>query len=158
MTRSLVELKGLLAAMEFPFLQVKIDSKFRHGLSHHFKEEFPTLHKVTLLFSVDRDLHRSIHKGLEAFKMVWMGMGQDDKINLFWRYPISFHLMKEIGDVTGMTWIDEDRYFTMDQIGVAVIFVNILPKVGIEVFFKFHPIKLLRAFSTPVCSFSSSIK
>jgi len=57
--------------------------------------------------------------------------------------------MKEVRNVTGMTWIDEDRHFSMDQIGVAVVFVNILPKVGIEVFFKFHPSELLLTFTTP---------
>jgi hypothetical protein len=58
----------------------------------------------------------------------------------------------------GMTWIDEDRYFSMDQIGVAVIFVNILPKVSIEVFFKSHPIEFLLTFPTPQCPSFSSIK
>jgi len=142
-------MKDLLAPMEFPFLQVKIDSKFRHGLSHHFKEEFSTLHKVAFLFSVHRYLDRFIQEGFKAFKMVWMRVGQNDQINLFWRNSISFHLMKEVRNVTGMTWIDEDRHFSMDQIGVAVVFVNILPKVGIEVFFKFHPSELLLTFTTP---------
>jgi hypothetical protein len=36
----------------------------------------------------------------------------------------------------------------MDQISVAVIFVGILPKIGIEVFFNFHPAELLLTFST----------
>jgi hypothetical protein len=57
--------------------------------------------------------------------------------------------MKEVRNVTGMTWIDEDCHFSMDQIGVAVVFVGILPKIGIEVFFKFHPSELLLTFVTP---------
>jgi hypothetical protein len=81
--------------------------------------------------------------------MVWMRVGQNDKINLSWRYPIFFHLVEEIGDVTGMTRIDEEGYLSMDQISVAIIFVSILPGVGIEVFFKFHPVELLLAFSIP---------
>jgi hypothetical protein len=80
-------------------------------------------------------------------------MGQNDQINLFRRDPVSFHLTEEIGDVTRMTGVDEDCDISMDQISITVIFVNILPKVGIEVFFKFHPIELLGAFTTPPCSF-----
>jgi hypothetical protein len=51
--------------------------------------------------------------------------------------------MKELGDMTGMTRIDENRYLTTDQIGVAIVFVRILPQVGIEVFFDLHPLSFL---------------
>jgi hypothetical protein len=57
--------------------------------------------------------------------------------------------MEEIGKMTGMTRIDEDCHLSTDQISVAVIFISILPKIGIEVFFKVHPIELLLTFSTP---------
>jgi hypothetical protein len=75
--------------------------------------------------------------------MVRVAMGQDDQINLLRRNPISFHLMEEMGDMTGMTRIDENRYLTTDQIGVAIVFVRILPQVGIEVFFDLHPLSFL---------------
>jgi hypothetical protein len=81
--------------------------------------------------------------------MVWMRMGQDDKIDLFRRYPISVHLLEEVGNVTGMTRIDKDCDLSVDEISVAVIFICILPKVGIEVFFKLHPNELPVIFSTP---------
>jgi hypothetical protein len=138
-TRSLVDMKGLLTPIEFPFFQVEIDSKFRHRLSHHIKEEFPILHKIALFLVVHRNLGRFILKDIEAFKMVWMRMGHDDQIDLFWRNPISFHLIKEMGKMSGMTRIDENGLFSLDYIGVAVVFIWILPKIGIKVFFKFHP-------------------
>jgi hypothetical protein len=138
----LVDMNGLLAQMEFPFLQVKIDSKFWQGLSHHLEEKFPALEKVALLLPVHGNLNRFVQKGFQPFKMVWMSVGQDDQINLFWRDSVSSHLTKEIGEVTGMTRIDEKGYFSIDQISVAVVFVGILPKVGIEVFFNFHPVEL----------------
>jgi hypothetical protein len=47
--------------------------------------------------------------------------------------------MKEIVNMTGMTRIDENGLFSLDHIGVAVVFIWILPKIGIKVFFKFHP-------------------
>jgi hypothetical protein len=50
--------------------------------------------------------------------------------------------MKEIGNMTGMTRIDENRYLSTDQISVAVIFISILPKIGIEVSLKFHEFSL----------------
>jgi hypothetical protein len=81
--------------------------------------------------------------------MVWMRMGQDDKIDFFRGDSISFHLLEEVGNMTGMTRIDENRYLSVDQIGIAVIFICILPKVGIEVFFNLHPIELPPTFSTP---------
>jgi hypothetical protein len=57
--------------------------------------------------------------------------------------------MKEIGEVTGMSRIDEKGDFSLDQISVAVIFVGILPKIGIKVFFNFHPPELPLTFGTP---------
>jgi hypothetical protein len=51
--------------------------------------------------------------------------------------------MKEIGDMTGMTWIDENRYFSPDQISVAIILIGIEPQVGIEVFSELHPLSFL---------------
>jgi hypothetical protein len=49
--------------------------------------------------------------------------------------------------MTGMTRIDEQGLFSFDHIGVAVVFINILPKIGIKVFFKVHLIQLLLNFS-----------
>jgi hypothetical protein len=72
--------------------------------------------------------------------MVWMRVGQKDQINLFWKDSVSLHLTEEIGDVTGMARIDENGNLSMNQISVAVIFVGILPKVGTEAFFNFHPV------------------
>jgi hypothetical protein len=57
--------------------------------------------------------------------------------------------MKETGNVTGVTRIDENRYLSPYQISVAVIFIGTLPEVGVEISFKFHPIELLLTFSTP---------
>jgi len=66
--------------------------------------------------------------------------------------------MKEVGNMTGMTRIDENGLFSLDHIGVAVVFISILPKISIEVFSKIHPIELLLTFSTPRIAFFSSIK
>ena len=52
-----------------------------------------------------------------------------------------------------MARIDENGSLSMNQISIAVIFVGILPEVGIEAFFNFHPVELLRTFSTSVHSF-----
>jgi hypothetical protein len=54
-------------------------------------------------------------------------MGKDDQINLFGRNPISFHLMEEIGNMTGMTWIDENSLLSVDQVSVTVVLILILP-------------------------------
>jgi hypothetical protein len=35
--------------------------------------------------------------------------------------------MKKIGDVAGMTWIDENGYFSMNQITVTIVLIWILP-------------------------------
>jgi hypothetical protein len=90
--------------------------------------------------------------------MVGMTMGQDDQINFFWRDPVSVHLTKEVGDVAGMAWIDENRYFSTNQISITVVFVGILPKVGKKVFFKFHPSELLLTFATSGNSHFTLIK
>jgi hypothetical protein len=120
-------MEDLPTQLEFSFFQVKIDSKFWQGLSHHLKEELPTLEKVALLFPAHRYLDRFVKKGLEALKMVWMAMGKDDQINLFGRNPISFHLMEEFGNMTGMTWIDENSLLSVDQVSVTVVLILILP-------------------------------
>jgi hypothetical protein len=52
--------------------------------------------------------------------------------------------MKEMGDMTGMTRIDENGYLSTDQIGVAIVLVRILPQVSIQVFFNLHPLPLLQ--------------
>jgi hypothetical protein len=65
-------------------------------------------------------------------------MGEDDQIDLFRRNPIFFNLMKEIGKMTGMAWIDENRYLTTDQIGIAIVLIGIEPQVGIKILFRFH--------------------
>jgi hypothetical protein len=62
-------------------------------------------------------------------------------------------LTKEVGEVTGMTRIDQKGHFSVNQIAVAVIFVGILPKVDIEDFFNFPPPELPVTFSTPTRSF-----
>jgi hypothetical protein len=129
--------------MEFSFLQVKIDSIFWQGLSHHLKEKLSTFLKVTLLLLVHRDLDGFIQKGFETFEMVWMRMGQDDEINLFRRNPIPFHLMKKMGNMTGMTRINEDRHLSVDNVRVTIVLMGILPQIGVEVFPKLHMIDLL---------------
>jgi hypothetical protein len=138
MSWGLVDMKEFLTQMEFSLLQVKVNSKFWQRLPHHLKEEFPILQEVSLLLPVHRDLDRLIHKGFEAFEMVWVRMGENDEIDFFRRNPIFLHLTKEIGDMTGMTRIDQNRDLAKDQIGVAIVFIGILPKVGIQVFFEFH--------------------
>ncbi len=138
MTRGLVDMKDLFAQMELSFPEIKIDSKWRHGLSHHLKKEFPILPEVALFLAVHRDLNRFILEGLETLKMVRMGMGDDDQIDLFWRNPVSFHLVKEIVDVTGMTGIDENSHLSPDHVGVAIVLIRIKPHVGIEVVFNLH--------------------
>jgi hypothetical protein len=52
--------------------------------------------------------------------------------------------LKEIGDMLGMTRIDQSVYLSPDQIGVAIVLVGIGPQIGIEVFFEFHPSSLLQ--------------
>jgi len=53
--------------------------------------------------------------------------------------------MKEIGDMTGMTWIDENRYFSPDQISVAIILIGIEPQIGVKILFQFHKISFYAA-------------
>jgi hypothetical protein len=50
--------------------------------------------------------------------------------------------MKEMGDMTGMTRIDENRHLTTDQIGVAIVFIGVLPQIGIETLIELHPLPL----------------
>ena len=82
--------------------------------------------------------------------MVWMRMGQDDEVDFIQRNPITFHLLKEIGDMLGMTWVDESGYFSTDQKGVAIVLMGIGPEIGIEVFFEFHPSSLLQQTKIPI--------
>src|SRR4030042_783037 len=138
MSRGLVNMEGFVTQMEISLPKIKVDSKFWQGLVHHLKEVFPTLQKVTFFLPVHRYLDWFIHKGFETFKMVWMTMGRDDYIDLLWRNPVFIHLMKKIGNMTGMTWIDESRYLSMDQISVTIILIWIVPKVSIKVLFQFH--------------------
>jgi hypothetical protein len=67
-----------------------------------------------------------------------MGMGDDDKLYLLRGEPILFHLMKDLLQVARMPRIDEDCLLAMDDISITVVFVGILPKIGIKVFFEFH--------------------
>jgi hypothetical protein len=67
-----------------------------------------------------------------------MTMRQDDEIDLLRRNPILIHLIKEIRNMTGMTRIDENRYFSSDQISIAIILIRILPQIGIEILFQLH--------------------
>src|SRR4030042_1357446 len=106
----------LRTQMKFSFFQIKVDSKFWQGLPHHFKQEFPALKKVAFLLPVHGDLDRLIQKGFEAFEMVRMRMGQDDKIDFFRGNPILLALMKEVGDMTGRTRIDQYSDLSTDQI------------------------------------------
>jgi hypothetical protein len=46
--------------------------------------------------------------------------------------------MKKIGNVAGMTWIDENGYLPMNQITVTIVLIGISPKIGIEVFSELH--------------------
>jgi hypothetical protein len=76
--------------------------------------------------------------------MVWMRMGEDDEVDFIRRNPITFHLLKEIGDMLGMAWIDQSGHLSPDQKGVAIILIGIGPEIGIEVFSEFHPSSLLQ--------------
>jgi hypothetical protein len=51
--------------------------------------------------------------------------------------------MKKIGNVAGMTWIDENGYLSMNQITVTIVLIGISPKIGIEVFSELHPLSFL---------------
>jgi hypothetical protein len=51
--------------------------------------------------------------------------------------------MKEMGDMTGMTRIDEGGYLSMNQITVTIVLIGISPKIGIEVFPELHPLSFL---------------
>jgi hypothetical protein len=42
--------------------------------------------------------------------------------------------------MTGVTWIDENGFISMDQISVTIVLIRILPQVGIEVFSQLHPL------------------
>jgi hypothetical protein len=70
-------------------------------------------------------------------------MGDDHKGDLFRRDSVLLHLMEDPAEVTGMTWIDEDGHLPIDHISITIVLIGILPKIGIEVFFKFHKIDLL---------------
>jgi hypothetical protein len=48
--------------------------------------------------------------------------------------------MKKIGNVAGITWIDEGGYLSMNQITVTIVLIWIEPQIGIEVFFNLHPL------------------
>jgi hypothetical protein len=50
--------------------------------------------------------------------------------------------MKKIGNMTGMPRIDENRLLAIDDISITIVLIGIPPKVGIEVFLKFHKIDL----------------
>jgi hypothetical protein len=107
-------------------------------LSHHLKEKLSTFLKVAFFLPAHGNLDRFIQKGFETFEMVRVRMGENDEIDFFWRNSIFLHLMKKMGDMTGMTRIDEDRDLSTNQKGVAVVLIGIGPEIGIEVFFEFH--------------------
>ena len=69
-------------------------------------------------------------------------MGDDDKLYLLRGEPIFFHLVKDLLQVAGMPWIDKNGHLLMNHIGVAIVLIGILPRIGIEVFLKFHKIDL----------------
>jgi hypothetical protein len=70
--------------------------------------------------------------------MVWMGMGDNDEINLFSRNPVLLRLQEEFAEITGMTWIEKNGLLSMDHISVTIVLIRILPWIGIQVFFKSH--------------------
>jgi len=72
--------------------------------------------------------------------MVWMGVGDNDKFNLFRRYLVLLHLFEELAEIMRMTWIDENGLFSLNHIGVTVVLIRILPKIGKESLLKFHPL------------------
>jgi hypothetical protein len=49
-----------------------------------------------------------------------------------------------MGNMLGMTQIDQSGHLSLDQKGVAIILIGIGPEIGIEVFFEFHPSSLLQ--------------
>jgi len=51
--------------------------------------------------------------------------------------------MKNVREMTGMAWIDENSLALVDHKGVTIVFILVLPKIGIEALFKFHKINLL---------------
>jgi len=69
-----------------------------------------------------------------------MGMGDDDDVNLLRINAILLHLVKEFFNMTRMTWIDENGLFSLNHIGVTVVLIRILPKIGKESLLKFHPL------------------
>jgi hypothetical protein len=71
-----------------------------------------------------------------------MGMGDDNQLYLLRGEPILFHLMKNLLQVAGMPRIDENQLLAIDDISITIVLIGIPPKVGIEVFLKFHKIDL----------------
>jgi hypothetical protein len=43
----------------------------------------------------------------------------------------------------GVTWIDEDRSISLDQVSIAVILIGIFPEITEEPFSEFHEAPLL---------------
>jgi hypothetical protein len=74
--------------------------------------------------------------------MIRMGMGDDDKLYLARGEPILFHLVKDILQVAGMPWINENRLLAIDDISITIVLIRIPPEIGIDVFLKFHEIDL----------------
>jgi hypothetical protein len=89
--------------------------------------------------------------------MVWMGVGDENHVNLFRRNPVFFHLVKESLNMTGVAWIDENSFVSLDHIGVAIVFIWILPQVGIKVLVKLHSIDLLLISLKSIVPFFSSL-
>jgi hypothetical protein len=48
--------------------------------------------------------------------------------------------MREVGDVTGMTRIDEGGYLSIDHVSITIVLILILPKISIKVFLQLHPL------------------
>jgi len=71
-----------------------------------------------------------------------MGMGDDDKLYPLRGEPILFHLVKDLLQVAGMPRIDENCPLAIDDISITIVLIGILPRIGIEVFLKFHKIDL----------------
>ena len=55
----------------------------------------------------------------------------------------NFLATEESAEMVGMARVNEDRHLPIDQIGIAIVFVRILPQVSVEVFFDFHKIPFI---------------
>jgi hypothetical protein len=130
--------KTLFAQAKLPFPEIEIDSEFRQRLIHGLKEKSPTLSQIPFLFLCHGNPNRFFEKGLGSLQMVWMGMGDEDKIDLFRIDSIPFHLKEDAPEVAGMAGVDEKGEVFLDHIGITIVFIGILPEIGVEALFELH--------------------